>query len=60
MAMADSAHSKLAAPEDTMLRDRFFGVLGTSGIKAALLTDKQAQGQLVKSDQFYEDGFQHG
>jgi len=42
-----------------VLLDGFLGVLGATGIEAALPSDQQAQGQLVDGNQLDGDSVQH-
>jgi hypothetical protein len=51
VAATNPAQSQPGAFRGTVNGNCFFGVLGTGWIKAALITDKQAQAELVQGDQ---------
>lgn len=58
--MTDAPDSKLTTANHAVTSDGFLGVLGAGGIKTALLTDQQAQGELVQGNQLDQQSFQHG
>jgi hypothetical protein len=59
VAFQNSFRSQLDAPRQAVLFDGFLGVMGATGIEAAMAADQQAQGKLVDGNQLDGDSVQH-